>query len=52
MRRPANFPNDKRVSVIRKDLTQYRAWESYVLMNTHGWTESEVLSVQNLRVNP
>tara|TARA_R110000868_G_C10645962_1_gene744536 strand:+ start:131 stop:307 length:177 start_codon:yes stop_codon:yes gene_type:complete len=40
--RKERFPNDKQVTVIRKDLSEYKAWQSDSLMRTHGWSEQEV----------
>ena len=37
-----DFPNDKRVIVLRKDMTKYTAWESHILITYHNWTPSEV----------
>ncbi|MDG1315545.1 MAG: hypothetical protein P8P29_08500 [Flavobacteriaceae bacterium] len=42
MSREKNFPNDKRVIVLRKDLTKYKTWESQNLIKVHNWTPSEV----------
>ena len=36
------FPNDKKITVLRKDLSEYKALESYILINIHKWTASEV----------
>lgn len=36
------FPNDKKVTVLRKDLSEYKAWQSYILINVYKWTASEV----------
>ncbi len=41
-----DFPNDKRVIVLRKDMTKYTAWESQHLITYHNWTPSEVRAHQ------
>jgi len=40
------YPNDKRVNVIRANGSTYRAWESTSLLTTHSWTPSEIRVMQ------
>jgi len=42
IKRKIEFPNDKRITVLRKNLTKYKTWESYNLIKVHKWTASEV----------
>jgi len=49
MNRKIEFPNDKRITVLRKDLTKYKTWESEHLIKVHLWTASEVKVHQSVR---
>jgi len=49
MNRKIEFPNDKRIAVLRKDLTKYKTWESENLIKVHKWTASEVRVHQAVR---
>ena len=49
MNRKIEFPNDKKIMVLRKDLTKYKTWESENLINVHLWTASEVRVHQAVR---
>jgi len=42
------YPNDRRVNVIRANGSTYRTWESTNLLTVHGWTPSEIRVMQNL----
>ena len=42
------FPNDKRVTVIRADLTTYREWASTNLVKIQGWSVSDVRIAQTI----
>ena len=45
------YPNDKRVTVIRANGSTYRTWQSTSLLTTHGWTPSEVRVMQMNRID-
>ena len=49
MNKKKDFPNDKKIMVLRKDLTKYKAWESEILIKFHKWTASEVRVHQLVR---
>ena len=36
------FPHDKRITIIRANLTTYKEWASVNLALTHGWTDTEI----------
>jgi hypothetical protein len=42
---------DKKVTVLRKDLTKYKTWESNHLIKVHKWTASEVRVHQAVRAS-
>jgi len=46
MSRKKRFPNDKRITVLDRNGSTRRAWQSYHLMRVHRWSEVEVRVMQ------
>lgn len=42
MSKSTQFPNDRRITVVRPDGTEYKTWASEHLIKVHKWTASEV----------
>jgi hypothetical protein len=49
IKRKIEFPNDKRITVLRKNLTKYTTWESENLIKVHKWSASAVRVHQAVR---
>ena len=51
IKRKELFPHDKRITVIRADLTTYKEWASVNLALIHRWSDTEIRIAQAIDAN-